>query len=94
MIDESDPEALRVLQEDIYRQRVLEARKMTTSERLDRVFQLSQLGFDTMLADMRSRKPALTEEEAWCEVAAQISRERQIEEVGFFTTVDPSRAAK
>jgi hypothetical protein len=86
LIDESDPVALRALQEDIYREKVLRARKLTVAQRLADVFECSNAGLHFMFSGVRMEQPDLSEEDTWKEVGARIHRVRRMRDHGFYRT--------
>ena len=83
---ESDPTRLRLLQEDIYRGKVLRARQLTVSQRLADVFECSNTGLELMFSGVRMKQPELTEEETWKEVGARIHRVRRMRDHGYYQT--------
>lgn len=83
---ESDPTKLRLLQEDIYRGKVLRARQLTVSQRLADVFACSNTGLELMFSGVRMHQPELSEEETWKEVGARIHRVRRLRDSGYYRT--------
>jgi hypothetical protein len=81
---ESDSDALRALQDDIYRGKILRARQMTVAERLMSVFECSSLSLGFMYAGVQLQKPGLSEEETWNEVGARIFRARRLHDHGYY----------
>ncbi len=81
-----DPAALKALQDDIYRERVLRARSLTMEQRLAEMFELSNRQFDMMLAEAMNRLGTEDEEVGWREVRCQMSRLDQQHEQGLYET--------
>jgi hypothetical protein len=69
-----DPAALKALQDAIYREKVLRARKQTVEERLADVFEVSNHQFGMMLAGAMHRLGTTNEEEGWVEVRRWMAR--------------------
>jgi len=85
-----DPAALKALQDDIYRERVLRARGLTVEQRLADVFELSNHQFGMMLAGAMHRLGTRDEEAGWKEVRRWMSRLDQLHEHGLYITEPPS----
>jgi hypothetical protein len=62
------------LQDDLYREKVLRARKMTVEERLAEVFEISNEQFGMMLAGAMHRLGTRNETEGWAEVKRWMDR--------------------
>lgn len=60
-----DPAALKALQDDIYRERILRARSMTEEQRLADVFELSNFQFGMLLGGAMNRIGTTDEVEGW-----------------------------
>ena len=86
---ESDPQALAALQRDIYREKVDRARAMSVSERLESVFECSDLGLEMMFSQIRSTDPGLTDEAVWAEAGARIERVRRLRDRHFYELSTP-----
>ena len=84
-----DPVALKALQDEIYRERVLRARKMTVPERLADVFELSNHQFGMMLAGAMHRLGTSDEAAGWQEVERWMARLDRVRELGLYTTEKP-----
>jgi hypothetical protein len=85
-----DPAALKALQDDIYRERVLRARKMTVPERLADVFALSNHQFGMMLGGAMHRLGTRDESLGWQEVKRWMQRLDRVRERGFYVTEKPT----
>lgn len=81
-----DPAALKALQDDIYRERVLRARRLTVEQRLADVFDLSNHQFGMMLAGAMHRLGTKDEEVGWKEVRRWMSRLDRLHDHGLYTT--------
>ena len=79
------PDSLRVIQDDIYRERILRARRQTPAQRLADVFELSNHQFGMMLAGAMHRLGTTDEEEGWREVARWMRRLDQVREHGLYS---------
>ena len=85
-----NPDALRELQDAIYKERVLRARAMTESERLDAVFELTNFVFQNMLAGAMWQKGLTDTDEGWQEVRRRLDRLQKMHDRGRFTNEPPS----
>jgi hypothetical protein len=85
-----DPAALKVLQDDIYRERILRARTMSQSERLAEVFELSNHQFGMMLGGAMHRLGTRDEAAGWQEVKRWMQRLDRAREHGFYATEKPA----
>lgn len=85
-----DPVALKVLQDDIYREKILRARSMSVEERLAEVFELSDQQFGMMLAGAMHRLGTRDEEEGWREVRRWMERLDQVREHGLYVREKPT----
>lgn len=81
-----DHAALKALQDDIYRDRVLRARRLTVEQRLADVFELSNHQFGMMLAGAMHRLGTRDEEAGWREVRRWMSRLDRLHEHGLYET--------
>ena len=84
---ESDPEKLRLLQEDIYRGKVLRARRMTPTERLDEALELSNGIFSWMHSGAMGPGRETDPEEGWRELERKLSRLRRLHEHELYRPV-------
>lgn len=85
-----DPAALKALQDDIYREKILRARKQTMEERLADVFEQSNFQFGMMLAGAMQRLNTRDESAGWREVARWMDRLDRISDQGFYSTAKPA----
>jgi len=79
-----DPAALKALQDEIYRERVLRARGLTVEQRLADVFELSNHQFGMMLAGAMHRLGTRDEEAGWKEVRRWMSRLDRLHDHGLY----------
>jgi hypothetical protein len=86
-IDESDPVALRALQDDIYRGKVLRARGMTPTERLDEGLELMDQIFSWMHSGAMSQTGTTDPEEGWRELESRLDRLRKLHEHKLYRKV-------
>jgi len=84
-----DPSALKALQDDIYRERVLRARQMSVAERLADVFELSNHQFGMMLGGAMYRLGTRDEAAGWSEVKRWMQRLDRVRELGLYATEKP-----
>ena len=84
-----DPAALKALQDEIYRQKVLRARGMTVQERLTEVFEQSHLQFGMMLAGAMDRLATRDEESGWQEVRRWMDRLDRVRDHGLYAARKP-----
>lgn len=83
---------LKSFQDDIYRDKVLRARGMTPSEKLQEGFDLTTEVFERMLAGVMNLKDLSDPEEGWLLVDQQLQRLRDVEEKGRYTTTPPKKS--
>ena len=85
-----EPAALKALQDDIYREKILRARKLTVEQRLADVFELTNAVFARMhegaMWQLCTTDPAL----GWREVRRRLARLDQVHEEGRFVTTRPT----
>jgi hypothetical protein len=86
-----NPAALKALQDDIYRERILRARRMTTAERLAEIFELSNHQFGMMLGGALHRLGTRDEVAGWAEVRRWMERLDRVRDQGRYVTHKPSR---
>ena len=77
---------LKAMQDDIYREKILRARKQTPEERLADVFELSNHQFAMMLGGAMHRIGTTDQEEGWKEVRRWMSRLDRTREHGIYVT--------
>ena len=87
-----DPAALKALQDDIYREKILRARGMTLEERLAEAFELSNHQFGMMLAGAMHRLGTVDEAAGWEEVRRWMKRLDRVREHGLYVPEKPSGA--
>jgi len=87
-----DPAALKALQDDIYREKILRSRTMTPEQRLAEVFELSNREFDLMLAEAMAALETTDPKKGWEEVRRQMDVCYQERDRGFFVTEKPGNA--
>lgn len=85
-----DPAALKALQDSIYRERVLRARKLSLSERLADVCEVSNHMFGMMHGGAMARLGTLDEALGWGEVKRWMGRLDRLHEHQFYTYKDKS----
>lgn len=83
------PGALQALQADIYREKILQARKLTLEQRLAHVFELSNHQFGMMLSGAMHRVNTQDAEIGWKEVCRWMKRLDKVRDHGFYTTTAP-----
>ncbi len=81
-----DPAALKALQDDIYREKILRARKQTMEERLADVFEQSNFQFGIMLAGAMHALNTRDEAIGWKEVARWMDRLDRVSDAGFYSS--------
>ena len=87
-----DPAALKALQDAIYREKILRARKQTVEERLADVFEQSNFQFGMMLAGAMHKIGTSDEVEGWREVGRWMERLDRVHERGLYVTHKPVAA--
>ena len=87
-----DPAALKALQDDIYRERILRARRMTVEQRLADVFELSNHQFGMMLSGAMHRLGTQDREAGWQEVCRWMKRLDRVHDHGLYVTEKPAAA--
>ena len=84
------PGALEELQDAIYRERVLRARRMTPGERADAVFNLSELQLNMLLAGEMSRHQLSDIRLGWEKVRQALRRLDHVHEHQLYLDDKPS----
>lgn len=84
---ESDVDALKTLQDEIYRDKVLRARAMSPSERLDEALELSNDIYTWMLDGAKSQCGLSSDEEGWAEVQRRLQTLRRLHERTLYKSV-------
>ena len=84
---ESNPDALKALQDGIYRDKVLRARAMSPGERLDEALELSNDIYTWMLDGAKSQCGLFSDEEGWAEVQRRLQTLRGLHERNLYRIV-------
>ena len=84
---ESDLDAIKSLQDAIYRDKVLRSRSMTCAERLDESLELSNDVYVWMLDGAKAQCGLTTDEEGWEEVQRRLHRLRRLHESKLYRHV-------
>lgn len=84
-----DPVALKALQDDIYREKILRSRRMTPEERLSDALELTNGVFARMHDGAMWQTGATDPEEGWLEVRRRLSRLYLSRDRGRFVTDKP-----
>lgn len=84
MNDDSSLDALNALQAAIYRDKVLRARAMSPSERLDEALELSNDIYTWMLDGAKSQCDLSSDEEGWAEVRRRLQTLRRLHEKSLY----------
>lgn len=87
-----EPAALKALQDDIYREKILRARALTPEQRLAETFELSERQFGMMLAGAMHRLGTQDEAAGWQEVARWVKRLDRVREHGLYVSEKPADA--
>jgi hypothetical protein len=77
---------LKAMQDSIYREKILRARRQTPEERLADVFELSNHQFGMMLGGAMHRIGTTDENEGWEEVRRWMRRLDRVREHGLYVT--------
>jgi hypothetical protein len=85
-MNQSDQAAasLKAMQDDIYREKILRARKLTMEQRLADVFELSNHQFGMMHGGAMHQLGTADEEEGWKEVSRWMRRLDRVREHGLY----------
>ena len=84
-----DPAALKALQDDIYRDRILRARRLTVEQRLADVFEISNHMFGMMLGGAMHKLATQDKMEGWAEVRRWMHRLDRVREHSLYVTEKP-----
>jgi hypothetical protein len=84
---DSNPNDLKALQDAIYREKVLRARAMTPTERLDEALELSNDMYTWMLDGAKAQCGLTTDEEGWAEVERRLQVLRRLHERDLYRPV-------
>ena len=85
-----DPAALKALQDDIYREKVLRARAMTPQQRLGEAIELTNFVFSNMHAGAMWQLGTTDAEKGWEEVRRRLARLCQTRDLGRFVQTKPA----
>ncbi|MBI5801022.1 MAG: hypothetical protein HZA92_09910 [Verrucomicrobia bacterium] len=85
-----DPAALKALQDDIYREKILRARRMTPEQRLADAFELTNGVFARMHEGAMWQTGTTNAEQGWLEVRRRLDRLCRTHDHGRFTLQKPS----
>jgi hypothetical protein len=81
---EDNPEALKSLQDAIYRDKVMRARAMTPAERLAEAFELSNDIYHWMHSGAMSQCKLTSNDDGWNEVSIRLGRLRHLHERNLY----------
>jgi hypothetical protein len=84
---QSSPGSVKLMQDAIYRDKVLRARAMTSSERLDEALELSNDIYFWMLDGAKAQCGLPSDEEGWAEVQSRLQRLRRVHEHTLYKPV-------
>ncbi|MCX6874191.1 MAG: hypothetical protein NTW21_10345 [Verrucomicrobia bacterium] len=84
---EANPDAMKALQAEIYRDKVLRARAMTPAERLEEALELSNDIYAWMLDGAKAQCGLSSDEEGWDEVQRRLQRLRRVHESKLYKPV-------
>ena len=87
MTDDANPAALLELQDELFRRKVLRARLMTPSERLDKGFQQSQDIFDWVHSGAMQQCGFTDPADGWDEVARRLARLRRYQDHNLYRPI-------
>lgn len=82
-------EEFQPLMDDIFREKVLRARRMTPEERIRTMFELYEHGVRAMRGGVRAQHPEWDEAQITAEVSRRFARVRQVAEWGIYHPVSP-----
>ena len=85
-----DPAALKALQDDIYREKILRARQMTVEERLADALELTNAVFARMHEGAMWQLGTTDAELGWQEVRRRLARLGRVHDEGRFVNTKPS----
>lgn len=87
-----DPAALKALQDDIYREKILRARKQTMDERFADGVELTNNAFSRMLEGAMWQLDTTDEEMGTLEVRRRMERLARVSDEGRFASQRPSQS--
>ena len=85
-----DPAALKALQDDIYRERVLRARRLTVEERLAEAFELTNSVFTRMHEGAMWQLGTTDPDAGWAEVRRRMERLSRVHDHGLYSLTKPA----
>jgi hypothetical protein len=90
-MNQSDQAAasLKAMQDDIYREKILRARKLTMEQRLADVFELTNSVFARMHEGAMWQAGCDDEEEGWKIVRQRLNRLQKVQDMGRFVNQKP-----
>ena len=80
-------EEFQPLMDDIFREKVLRARRMTPAERIEDVFKLYDMGVELMRSGIRAQHPDWSGDQIEAEISRRFACIRQLEEHGIYQPV-------
>ena len=89
MSSHPDADQLKELQDSIYREKVLRARKMTDSERLTATLEQIDFAYETMLGGVHMQFPEASSEEASKILKQRLDVLRRMDDRGLFVPAPP-----
>lgn len=84
-----DAAQLKELQDSIYREKVLRARRMSTAERLATSFELIDFAYEQMLGGVHMQFPKVSREEALQILGKRLDRLRAMDDRKLFVPAPP-----
>jgi len=81
--------ALKAMQDDIYREKILRARKLTPEQRLADVFELTNSVFARMHEGAMWQSGITDVEEGWKIVRQRLNRLQKVQDMGRFSNQKP-----
>ncbi len=84
---EANPDAMKALQAEIYRDKVLRARAMTPAERLEEALELSNDIYSWMLDGAKAQCGLTSDDEGWTEVERRLQALRKLHESKLYRPV-------
>ncbi len=81
--------ALKAMQDDIYREKILRARKLTPEQRLADVFELTNSVFARMHEGAMWQAGSTDAEEGWKIVRQRLKRLQKVQDIGRFSNQKP-----
>lgn len=91
-MNEAEAAALKAMQDDIYRERILRARSQTVEERLADVFEQSNFQFQTIHAAAMYKLNTYDEAEGWHQVRLWMDSIDRLNDHGRYAACRPASA--